>query len=305
MDKDFVGTMLRNAGLKVEEDRPLAGMTTFRIGGPASWLVRVRNLDELRMAVATSRAAEVPWFVLGGGSNVVAPDAGFPGVVVRLAGELAECEVRGDRITAGAGLRLAVLCREAAKAGFGGLEFAAGIPGTVGGGLVMNAGAWGGCLLERVERVTVFDAGSNEVLTEEGPFPARYRSSPWQGDRRLVLLSAVFRLEPADPAEVAGRMRKLAARRRRLQPVGKPSAGSVFRNPEGLSAGRLIDEAGLKGLRRGGAMVSVKHANFIVNTGGATAEDVRGLARQVREEVERRFGVRLEPEIEFMDGGGL
>lgn len=305
MDKEFVGAMLRNAGLRFEEDRPLAKLTTFRIGGKAAWFVRVRTVDELRMVVATARTAGLPWFVMGAGSNLVAPDAGFPGVVVRLAGTFAGCEEREGRIVAGAGLRLAKLCAVAAKEGLTGLEFAVGIPGTVGGALYMNAGAWGGCVLERTERVTLFDTETNEVRSEDGPFPGGYRRSPWQGRKTLVLLSAVFRLERGDHEAILARMRELAEKRRRHQPLTKPSAGSVFRNPEGGKAKDLIAAAGLVGIRRGGAMVSRKHANFIVNAGGATAEDVRGLVRHIRDEVERRSGVRLVPEIEFMDGGGL
>jgi UDP-N-acetylmuramate dehydrogenase len=297
--------MLENAGLKVLEGRPLSKMTSFRVGGPADVFVQVRSVDEIRMVCATARAAGAEWFVIGAGSNLLAPDDGFRGVVMRLVKDLAAVSFREHRMISGAGTKLATLCSAAAHEGLSGLEFASGIPGTVGGALYMNAGAWGSCILERTVGVTVFDVEHNEVRSEHGPFPAGYRKSPWQ-KKGLVILSAEFELVPADHAEIMEKMKELSAKRKKHQPLSKPSAGSVFRNPPaGGKAKDLIAAAGLKGLRQGGAMVSRKHANFIVNESGASSADIRTLVRTVRDEVEKKTGIRLQPEVEVMQGEPL
>ena len=295
---------LRQAGLDVATDEPLARHTTYRIGGPADLFVTVRQRTDLRLALALAAEHRTPHTLLGGGSNVLVSDAGMRGLVI--CNRCAAVEVRqeaqgsaGAQVWAESGVILGALARQMAGLGLGGLFWAEGIPGALGGALVGNAGAFGGSMSDLVVSVEVLTgAGVAEMLPAD-TLGFAYRSSWLKGDRALVVTAATLQLTRCDPAEEVCRMRECAERRRERQPVG-PSAGSVFKNPAGDSAGRLIDAAGLKGARIGGALVSPKHANFILNARGATAADVRALIDQVRETVLRRCNVALELEIELM-----
>jgi UDP-N-acetylmuramate dehydrogenase len=267
------------------------------VGGPADALVTVRSEDELAGVLALADRHGTPTTVLGNGSNVLVSDAGIEGVVLRLAGDLTASEASGGVLTVGAGLRLAVLLHRAEKASWGGLACLAGIPGTVGGAVRMNAGTSLGEIGDILVDVRAVDArGHRHVLTRDDLAPV-YRHT--QLSEGTVLTQARLRIREGDADSVA-EVRTFLDRRKATQPLDQPSCGSTFTNPPGDHAGRLIDAAGLKGHRIGGAEVSVKHANFVLNTGGATAVDIRGLIDHVRAEVHTRFGVELTPEVVFL-----
>jgi len=283
----------------VRHDVPLAAFTTFKVGGPARYLAEVSDEEQL-LAVLDAAPADLPVLVLGRGSNVVVSDEGYDGLIVRLRGTFLEVEVGGDGIVrAGAGVALPRLARAAAAAGRGGLEFYLGIPGSVGGAVRMNAGGHGRDTAAVLRDARIMTVPARDVRTV--PVEALglgYRSSALTDDD--VVLGARFVTVPADPATLESRSREIARWRREHQPGGTRNAGSVFKNPPGTSAGRLIDEAGLKGLRRGGAMVSTLHANFLVAEEGATARDIWELVGEVRRRVEAATGIRLEPELRFV-----
>jgi UDP-N-acetylmuramate dehydrogenase len=277
---------------------PLAAHTTWGMGGPADCLATARDAAEAAAVVAACRAAGCPVKALGRGSNLLAADAGYSGVMLKLAGSLAGVKARGQVIVAGGGAYLSAAVKLATRLGLTGLEWAAGIPGSVGGAIATNSGAHGADMAAAAARVTLL-LPSGEVTTVAGAdLPAAYRR------RELPLGSLVLGVElalaPGTPESVAARVAELVAARKRSQPLGARTAGSVFRNPPGDYAGRLIEAAGLKGLAVGRAMVSPKHANFIVNQGGATAAEVLALMEAVRAAVAKRFGVELTPEVEVV-----
>ena len=276
----------------------LARLCTVRVGGPALAVLRPTSVAAAREAVARLRGSGVPWRVIGRGSNLLAPDRGYPGVLVvfgRDMGEIGLDEERGV-VTAAAGCSLARLVNLAAGRGLAGLEFAAGIPGSVGGAVVMNAGSGGADATSALAWVEWMD-DSGEIRRDP-PEALGFSYRSW--GRTGVVLRAAFRLRPGDAGEIRAEIRERLARRRRSQPLARPSFGSAFRNPPGDYAGRLIEAAGLKGKVRGGAMISEVHANFIVNRGRATAADVIWLMRAARDRVAERFGVRLEPEVHLL-----
>ncbi len=276
-------------------DEPLAEHTSWRVGGPARRCYRPADLDDLAGFLADLPAGE-PVFWLGLGSNVLIRDGGIPGTVILTAGLLGRIGLADDgAVRAEAGVACAKVARFAARHGLTGAEFLAGIPGTLGGALAMNAGAWGGETWERVERVETLDRAGRRRVRPRTDYTAGYRQV--RGPTGEWFVAAWLRLPPGDPAEATARIRGLLRRRAETQPLGQPSCGSVFRNPPGDFAGRLIEACGLKGARVGEACVSEKHANFIVNLGGATAADVEALLRRVQATVEREHGVRLEPEV--------
>jgi UDP-N-acetylmuramate dehydrogenase len=277
---------------------PLSKLTTWRVGGPAAFAVWPADEEELLGVLRYGRERGLPAVVLGRGSNVLAPDGGWEGIAV-ITTMLRRAEWGENSVRAGAGCSLAALAREAARRSLSGLEFACGIPGTLGGAAVMNAGAYGRDMSEVITQARIWtpEDGSRELSGTELGFS--YRRSTLQCGGRL-LTAATLSLTPGEPAAIRRVMADHRERRRKTQPLGLPSAGSVFRNPAGDHAGRLIDEAGWKGRRIGGAEVSVRNANFIVNRGGATAGDIRTLIAAVREDVERRFRVRLETEVRVL-----
>ena len=286
---------------QILENEPMSRHTTFRVGGPADALFLPESPEQVVQALDAARDAGVPAIVIGNGSNLVVRDGGIRGLVIALGEGMAAIARVDDAVTAWAGASLARVSAYAQASGLAGLEFASGIPGTLGGGCAMNAGAYGGQLSDVLIDAEVLLDGAVRTMTV-GELEMGYRTSlPLR--RGGVVLSARFGLTPDDPEAIAGRMRELNARRRDKQPLNYPSAGSTFKRPEGYFAGALIEQAGLKGRSVGGAQVSEKHAGFIVNTGGATAADILALIGIVQDEVEAQSGVRLETEVRILGEG--
>lgn len=289
---------------QVQADAPLAGLTSWRVGGLADWLFRPVDRADLVAALAdhAAHSPAMPVTFLGLGSNVLIRDGGIEGLVVHLSGVLNERErLEGHRVRLGAGLACAQAARFCAREGLVGAEFLAGIPGTIGGALRMNAGAWDGEIWPLVETVATVDTAGREHQREPGEYRIGYRSVEGPDE---WFTGCVLRLEPGDPVAGTTRIKELLRERAEKQPLGLPSCGSVFRNPEGDHAARLIEAAGLKGMRHGGAEISSKHANFITHDGSARAADIEWLLRHAQAEVERRFGVRLEPEVRLLGRPG-
>ena len=287
-------------GLDLRENEPLSKHSSFRIGGPAALLLAPASAGELAGLCRFLRARGADPFLLGNGTNLLFPDAGLDKVVVQTCPGVGRIERRDESLTAEAGATLAQLASVAQSAGLAGLEFAHGIPGSVGGGVVMNAGAYGGELKDVVAETEYLDGVSLERrVLQGGEHEFSYRHSVFS-DRPGVVLRTTVRLVPGDPAAIAARMRELADKRRASQPLDMPSAGSTFKRPTGGFAAALIDEAGLKGTAVGGAMVSPKHAGFVVNTGGATADDVLRLIEHIQSVVFERTGILLEPEVRLV-----
>jgi UDP-N-acetylmuramate dehydrogenase len=282
----------------VRRHEPLAAHTTFRIGGPAALFVACDTVGELTTAVEILEDERVEWTLLGKGSNVLAADAGYPGAVLVLGRQFKNRSVDGPHVRAGAGSVLAVLVQEAFKRGMTGLEFAVGIPGTLGGAVAMNAGSREVWIGNIIETVTMLIPGEGLLAYggSEVSWDYRRTSLPKEG----VIVEASLRLESGDAHQIRRVMEANLRRRRRTQPLGVPNAGSIFVNPEGDSAGRMIEELGLKGHTIGGAAVSEVHANFIVNIGGATAHDVVALIGHIRSAVEDGYGIKLRPEVRFL-----
>jgi UDP-N-acetylmuramate dehydrogenase len=292
----------RRIGVKTSRDEPLARFTTMRVGGPADLFATAHNAFELRGLVRFARARELPHLILGRGSDIVIADAGVRGLVIQVRAE--GSRVEGERYIAESGVQMARAATESQRAGLTGLEFGLAIPGTVGGAIWANAGAHDRDIAAVVDTVRVLAADGSESLMPAEDLGLGYRDSRFKhgvpGLAPELILEAAFHLAPADPDTIKTRLDEIRRWRQAHQPLGLPSAGSVFRNPPGDSAGRLIEAAGLKGLRIGGAVVSEKHANFIVNDQKGTAADVRALAERVRSDVESRHGIRMDFEIEFV-----
>lgn len=281
----------------VLEDEPMSRHTSFRIGGAADFMVFPESIEEMQQIFRLCKEENVPITVLGNGSNVLVSDDGIEGVVISVSDKLSDIEICGENIFAQAGVMLATLSNAAAKASLSGLEFASGIPGTLGGAIVMNAGAYGGEMKDVIETVGVMDSDGNvlEIAGKDAKFG--YRTSVFSD---YLVLYAKMRLEKGNQAEIKEKMAELNAKRREKQPLNFPSAGSTFKRPQGYFAGKLIEDAGLKGYRVGGAAVSEKHSGFVVNTGGATAKDVKTLIDDVRKKVKHNFGVELEREVKYI-----
>jgi UDP-N-acetylmuramate dehydrogenase len=290
----LVGTL----GARVRAREPLARHTSYRIGGPADLLALPDGADELAAVIRACRETGVPCTLLGAGSNLLVGDGGMPGVVVKLGPGFRQVTWHGARVVAGAAVLLGKLARAAVARGLGGLEEAEGIPGTVGGAVVMNAGAYGweaGDVLASIDGV---DDLGRVVTLGRGDLAFRYRRTELPAG--LIVTSAAFELRPDDAATLAARLAAVRERRVASQPHGASNAGSIFKNPDGDHAGRLIEAVGLKGYRVGGARVSERHANFFVNDGGATATDVQALMFEAQRRVWERSGVWLEPEIRLV-----
>jgi len=273
--------------------------TTFRIGGAADFLCEPENEEQIRQIISLCREEGVSFMILGNGSNMLVSDAGIEGVVIRIAKKFRTCKREGNSLKAGAGILLSELANEAHKHGLSGLEFAGGIPGTLGGAIYMNAGAYGGEISDTLKEVQYLDADGEFHTLEVEPEMFGYRKSPFVGNNR-VILSGVFELEEDNPEEIRERMRDFQTRRAEKQPLTMPSAGSVFKRPEGHFAGALVEQAGLKGYQIGGARVSEKHAGFIVNCGDATARDVLNLIAYIQKVVREKYQVELEPEVRLI-----
>jgi UDP-N-acetylmuramate dehydrogenase len=273
---------------------PMARHTTFKIGGAADLLVVPEDAEDLKAALHFARSKGLVVFVLGSGSNTLVRDGGIRGMVI-LPEKLEDLEREGDEVTAGSGVRLSRVLAFTSKQGLAGLEFLSGVPGTVGGAVWGNAGAWGGATADRLARVQLVTEGGNDLLLGREAIPFTYRASGFpQG---AVIVRATFALTPGDPVAIRQQISRWLVQRNASQPVEFRSAGSIFKNPPGEYAGRLVDASGVKGTRIGGAMISEKHGNFFVNLGGARASDVLALVRLARERVRATAGIDLELEI--------
>lgn len=277
-------------------EEPLADHTTFRVGGPADCLVEIESTEQLRKVQKYLRLIEEPYTILGNGSNLLAGDGGYRGIVLQIGNKMADIRVDGNTITAQAGALLSKTAKVALEHGLTGLEFASGIPGSVGGAVVMNAGAYGGEMKQVITSVTVLDQEGEELVLDNDTMEFGYRTSVIK-HRPFLVTEVTMELTPGDPAAIKSTMDDLAARRREKQPLEYPSAGSTFKRPEGHFAGQLIMEAGLRGFQIGGARVSDKHCGFVINTGGASAADVADVIRQVQQTVKEKFDVDLETEV--------
>jgi len=290
-----LSVLLPEMELRFEE--PMHQHTSFRIGGPAEVMAFPKSREELSELLKTSVLLDVKPVILGAGTNVLAPDQGMKGLVICLKDCLSGMEqLDGSRIRVAAGVTMTRAAVFAANLGLSGMEFAHGIPGTVGGGIYMNAGAYGGELKDICESVDVMDFSGNLKTLSAEQMVFSYRHSILE-DEPGIVVSAVFRLSPMEPEQIRAKMKELQGKRSVSQPLDLPSAGSAFKRPVGGYAAALIDESGLKGYTEGGAAISTKHAGFAVNLGGATATDVQNLLRQVSDIVFEKTGIRLEPEV--------
>ena len=289
----------RRPELELREHEPMSRHTTFRIGGPARLMALPRDRKEAAAAVRAAAELGIRPFFLGNGSNLLVADRGYEGFIVKLTG-LDQTRVVNRRLRAESGISLARLAMAAWGCGLTGLEFAHGIPGTLGGGVAMNAGAYGGEMSQVLTAVTFLDEAGQVITLPAQECALTYRHSLFTDHPERLILEAEFELAQGVPTLIKIRMDELAQKRRAKQPLDLPSAGSTFKRPEGHFAAALIEQCGLKGLSVGGAQVSEKHAGFVVNRGGATAEDVLRLMEQVRERVLRDTGVELEPEVKLL-----
>ncbi len=284
---------------QVKINEPMKNHTSFRIGGPADIMVLPANIKEVKSIIEVCRQNDIPFFVMGNGTNLLVKDEGIRGVVMKLAQNFNDANVNKNIIRCKAGVSLSALSRIALESSLSGLEFANGIPGTVGGAVVMNAGAYGGEMADVVKKVTVVDMNGRLYEMQEEELDYSYRRCILQdGDR--ILLEVEMELVPGNYEDIKRQMEEFAACRKAKQPLNLPSAGSAFKRPPGHFAGALIEKAGLKGYRIGGAMVSDKHAGFIVNVENATFKDVISLISHVQKEVKRKFNVNLESEIKII-----
>lgn len=283
---------------RVLENEMMSRRTTFRVGGPAEIVFLPESAQELCAAITAARECGVEYRVLGNGSNLLVKDGGLKGLTIILGEHFSQISVEGTQLRAQAGAMLSRVAAAACEAGLSGLEFASGIPGTLGGGCAMNAGAYGGQLSDVLVSADVLLDGELRCMRRD-ELEMGYRSTlPLK--RGGVVLGACFELHRDEIGAIQARMKELNARRREKQPLNLPSAGSTFKRPEGYFAGALIEQCGLKGFSIGGAQVSPKHAGFVVNTGGATARDILALMAHVQETVLRETGVRLEPEVRIL-----
>ena len=284
---------------EVLEQEPMAKHTTFGVGGPADWYLIPSTFDSFLFAIRQAREWRLPYVILGNGSNVLVRDEGIRGIVISTE-KLDQIEVRGKRLMAGCGAKLSQIAAVAQKNGLRGLEFAAGIPGTLGGAIFMNAGAYGGEMADVVSETVYLDI-IDRVISVKGEEQAfGYRTSFFKQNPDRIIVSAILDLELGDPRRIQDEMAELAEKRRAKQPLEYKSAGSTFQRPEGHYAGQLIEEADLKGFTIGGAQVSEKHAGFVINLGNATAQDILDVMETVKKRVYETSGVTLEPEVRVL-----
>jgi len=280
-------------------EEPMKNHTTFRVGGPADCLVTLENEEQLKKIQHYLYLVGVPFVVLGNGSNVLVSDDGYRGVVLQIGSKMSDIRVEGNRIIAQAGALLSKVAHVAQEHGLTGMEFASGIPGTVGGGVVMNAGAYGGEMRQVVTKVNVVNQSGEIMELDNSTMEFGYRYSTIK-NQPFVVTEVTFSLKQGACDEIKATMDELAQKRREKQPLEFPSAGSTFKRPDGYFAGELIMNAGLRGFRVGGAQVSEKHCGFDINIGSATAMDIMDVIREVQDRVKDKFGVTLEPEVVFL-----
>jgi UDP-N-acetylmuramate dehydrogenase len=294
---------------KILWDIPMAQFSSLKVGGPAAAVIEVGDIDELKKLMLWLEGNNVDWRVVGRGSNILVPDNGFDGIIIILAGDFRSVETLSPTVTrplpekvfirAGGGCPLSKLVSYCISQGLSGLEFGVGIPGSIGGAVVMNAGAWGSEIGSVIDSVFLMNSSGSITSLPKKELGFVYRK--WSLPQGIILLSATFALKPGSRQKIKAACRKYQDMRRSNQPISEPSAGSFFKNPPGESAGRLIEKAGLKGFSIGDAKVSEKHANFIINTGKASAADILNLMRVIQLEVNKRFGIKLEPEVHIFE----
>ena len=294
---EFMETCVPKEDILLNE--PMCKHTTFRVGGEAQCFVRISSPEQLARLISYFRIVELPYFILGNGSNLLVSDKGYEGVILQIGSKMNHITVEDDHITAGAGALLANVSKQAMESGLTGLEFASGIPGTIGGGIVMNAGAYGGEMKQVVELVRVMSEQGEVMELNCATMEFGYRTSAIK-NRHFIVLECVLALKHGSRDVISAKMEELSLKRKEKQPLEFASAGSTFKRPEGYYAGKLIMDAGMRGYRIGGAQVSDKHCGFVINTGKATAADIREVIEEVQERVKERFHVSLEPEVVFL-----
>ncbi len=286
-------------GIKRRFQVPMVELTTFKIGGPLDLLVEPENIDDLQKILSFCHIEKLPWMMIGFGSNLLVRDKGIRGIGIRLSGQFTSFEIHNETVTAGAGMALGDLAKKTACQGLSGLEFACGIPGTIGGGVYMNAGAYDGEMAGVLKKVQAIDGVNGPIWYERSDLNMGYRRSRFQGSKQIITMIQL-ELKKADKESAEGKIAQLTCQRESKQPLEMPSAGSVFRRPVGYYVGPLIEQSNLKGYSIGGAQVSTKHSGFIVNTGGATAGDVIRLIEHIQTIVKQKFNIELIPEIRIV-----
>lgn len=284
---------------RVFTEEAMSQHTTFKIGGPADYFLMPDKGEDVGRVIKICKEKEIPYFILGNGSNLLVGDGGYRGAVIQIYRNMSSVTVEGNEITAQAGALLSAVAAAAKNASLTGFEFAGGIPGTIGGAVVMNAGAYGGEMKDVLTEVTVMNAEGDIFTLPAEELELGYRTSIIK-TAGYIVLEAKIRLKEGDPEVIRETMKDLTIRRTTKQPLEYPSAGSTFKRPEGYFAGKLIMDSGLAGYQVGGAQVSEKHCGFVINAGGATARDVRTLMDNVRDIVYKKYGVTLEPEVKFL-----
>lgn len=293
---DCLKTVLRED--QIYPGEPMSRHTTFRTGGPAECLV-TPGREQMSGLIRCLNQNQIPYTVIGNGSNLLVGDGGIDGVVIEIGGEMAGITIHGQEMHVEAGALMSAAAMRALEAGLSGFECESGIPGSIGGAVVMNAGAYGGEMKDVLRRVEVLTREGDRIEMDAAELDLSYRHSNIP-ERNLIVLSAVLALTPADPAQIRARMDELKEQRVSKQPLEYPSAGSTFKRPEGYFAGKLIQDAGLRGYTVGGAQVSEKHCGFVINRGDATSAQIRQLIRDVQQNVQQKFGVALETEVRFL-----
>ena len=300
MKKEFYDALIQLTEEKnVLTDEPLKNHVTFRVGGAADYFVSPESAEEVQKIILLCKEAGMPYYILGNGSNLLVSDQGYRGVIIQIYKSMSEISVKGEFVTAQAGALLSAIAAKAAGESLAGFEFASGIPGTIGGAAVMNAGAYGGEMKDVLEQVTVLTKEGKLLTIPREELDMGYRTSKVEKNQYIVL-EAVIHLAHGEQEKIREKMNELKEKRTTKQPLEYPSAGSTFKRPEGYFAGKLIEEAGLRGFQVGGAQVSEKHCGFVINKDNATAAEVRELIRQVSERVKANSGVTLEPEVKML-----
>ena len=302
MSAEALADFLESENIEYRQNEPMRAHTTFKIGGEADIFIIPASPAALISAVKKCTGLEIPYFILGNGSNLLVSDGGIEGAVISLSG-INGISAEGEKITCGAGAMLSSVCLKALSLSLTGLEFAYGIPGTAGGALYMNAGAYGGQMADVIESAECLTATGEIKTLKKEDMRLGYRSSVFKNGG-LIIISLTLALKKGDKTEIKAEMDELLNRRKQKQPLEYPSAGSTFKRPEGYFAGALIEKNGLKGLTVGGAQVSEKHAGFVINRGGATAADVKALIGKIQKKVFENDGVMLEPEVIFTGRNG-
>ncbi|MDI6640983.1 MAG: UDP-N-acetylmuramate dehydrogenase [Elusimicrobiota bacterium] len=297
MEIENIKELLLNSGMKIKFSEPLGKYTTLRIGGPARFYIEIYTMSQLRLLLSLVNDYKIPIFIIGAGSNLLISDKIFDGIVLRLKGEFAEITHNGGIFDSGAGSMLPLLVKRSIDEEYTGLEMLAGIPGTVGGAIVMNAGTHFGSISDVVSKVTTIDLSGKVTTLKKEEIKFGYRTSSLEGK---IVLRAEFELKKSKKDKIISKVTKNMLHRAKTQPLGVYTAGSIFKNPSGKTAGELIEKAGLKNYSVGGAYISDKHANFIVNSGSATFFDVQQIISHVRKKVFEKFGIQLELEIKII-----